>query len=453
MVLSSAAYFTFLVAIFFAYWLARRYRFGPLAVILFANYFFYARWDLIYLALIPLASSYDFFIGQGLHRSQRPLLRRALIALSILLNIGLIVSVKYSPRLPWILPLGLSFYAFQSLTYTLDIYRRDAQPSSSYLAYLASASFFPTILAGPITRLTTLIPQWSKRDLVSAQDGGRALFLIGLGLVKKLLIADYLADNLINRVFDLPKLYSGAEVLAGVYAYAFQLYYDFSGYTDIALGSALLLGIKLPANFNRPYVAQNISDFWRRWHISFSNWLRDYLYFSLPGLRSRWKIFAYLNLVVTMAIGGLWHGASWPFLIWGVWHGCGLAMHRAWQALRGNPTPAIQPAARFLRALVTFHFVLIGWIFFRASSVGTARAILAQIFSGTASFANLTPAFLLVLAIAACAHFIPKRWYDRSLEIFCASPYYAQAAAMAILVLAIQYVAATGSAPFIYSRF
>src|SRR5207302_4962355 len=180
-------------------------------------------------------------------------------------------------------------------------------------------------------------------------DGGRALFLIGLGLVKKLLIADYLAESLINRVFDLPKLYSGFEVLVGVYAYAFQLYYDFSGYTDIALGSALLLGIRLPVNFNRPYAAENIADFWRRWHISLSNWLRDYLYFSLPGLRSPWKIFTYMNLVITMAIGGLWHGANWTFLIWGLIHGVGLGFTRWLQVLRGNVKPSSNPALRLAR--------------------------------------------------------------------------------------------------------
>ncbi|HLG96786.1 MAG TPA: MBOAT family O-acyltransferase [Bryobacteraceae bacterium] len=453
MLLTSPAYFAFLAVVFFAFWLARRHRLGALAVILFANYFFYARWDLIYLALIPLASTCDFFIGQALRRVKQPLARRALIGLSLAVNIGLIVSVKYSPSLSWILPLGLSFYAFQSLTYTLDIYRRDAEPASSFLAYLASASFFPTTLAGPITRLSDLIPQWAKWQVVTAEQGGRALFLIGLGLIKKLLIADFLAENLINRVFDLPKLYSGTEVLAGVYGYAFQLYYDFSGYTDIALGSALLVGIKLPPNFNRPYVAQNIADFWRRWHISFSNWLRDYLYFSLPGLRSRWKIFAYLNLVVTMAIGGLWHGASWTFLIWGIWHGIGLAAHRWWQTLRGRASTPERRAARFGRALLTFHFVSISWVFFRASSVATAREIFTQIFSGTVSFANITPAFAAVLAIAIGAHFIPKRWYERGLQFFTAAPYYAQAAAMVLLVLAIQYVAGSGSAPFIYSRF
>ena len=453
MLLSSPIYFAFLAAVFFGFWLARRHRLRALAVILFANYFFYARWDLIYLALIPLASTCDFLIGRLLGRVEKPLVRRGLITLSIVLNAGLIVSVKYSPRLPWILPLGLSFYAFQSLTYTLDVYRRDAEPTPSYLTYLASASFFPTTLAGPITRLSSLIPQWSKWQLLSGEEGGRALFLIGMGLVKKLLIADYLAESLINRVFDLPKLYSGAEVLAGVYGYAFQLYYDFSGYTDIALGSALLIGIKLPANFNRPYAAQNIADFWRRWHISFSNWLRDYLYFSLPGLRSRWKIFAYFNLVITMAIGGLWHGASWTFLIWGVWHGCGLAAQRWWQVLRGNAARSDAALARVGRALVTFHFALISWVFFRASSVGTARDIFAQIFSGTVSFANVTPGFAVVLVIAIGAHFVPKQLYDAALRFFSGAPYYAQAGAMALLVIAIQYVAGTGSAPFIYSRF
>jgi alginate O-acetyltransferase complex protein AlgI len=453
MLLTTAAYFTFLAAVFFAYWLAARYRLGALAVILFANYFFYARWDLIYLAIIPAASTCDFLIGNALHRYSDARLRRFLVTLSIALNVGLMASVKYLPVLPWVLPLALSFYGFQALTYTLDIYRRDAKPAPSYLAYVASASFFPTTVAGPITRLSTLIPQWSKRETLTPQDGGRALFLIGLGLIKKLLIADFLAENLVNRVFDLPKLYSGFEVLAGVYGYALQLYYDFSGYTDIALGSALLVGITLPRNFNRPYAAQNISDFWRRWHISFSNWLRDYLYFSLPGLRSRWKVFAYLNLVITMVLGGLWHGASWTFVVWGAWHGVGLAAHRFWNALHGNPKLTFTRGARILCGLATFHFVLIGWVFFRASSLETARDIFYQISSRTISFANITPAFAIVFLIAAAAHYVPKRWYDAGLQLYCQFPYYAQAAAIACVAVAIRYVAGSGSAPFIYSRF
>jgi alginate O-acetyltransferase complex protein AlgI len=453
MLLTTAAYFSFLAAVFFAYWLAARYRLGALAVILFANYFFYARWDLVYLAIIPAASTCDFLIGNALHRSSQPALRRLFITLSIALNVGLMASVKYLPVLPWVLPLALSFYGFQSLTYTIDIYRRDAKPAESYLAYLASASFFPTTVAGPITRLSTLLPQWSKHEILTPQDGGRALFLIGLGLVKKLLIADFLAEALVNRVFDLPKLYSGSEVLAGVYGYALQLYYDFSGYTDIAIGSALLLGITLPINFNRPYAAQNISDFWRRWHISFSTWLRDYLYFSLPGLRSRWKIFAYLNLVVTMVLGGLWHGAGWTFIVWGAWHGIGLAAHRGWLAWHGNPKLTLTRGARFLCGLATFHFVVAGWVFFRASSLGTARDIFYQISSHTISFANITPAFVVVAVIAAAAHYVPKRWYDGAVQLYCQFPSYAQAAAIGAVAVAVRYVAGSASAPFIYSRF
>jgi len=453
MLLTTAAYFVFLAAVFFAFWIAARYRLGALAVVLFANYFFYARWALAYLAIIPVASSCDFLIGRALDRTAGPVQRRLLVALSIVLNIGLIASAKYVPGLPWALPLALSFYGFQSLTYTLDIYRRDAKPADSYLAYLASASFFPTAVAGPITRLSTLWPQWLKREMLSPQDGGKALFLIGMGLVKKLLIADFLAESLVNRVFDLPKLYSGFEVLAGVYGYAFQLYYDFSGYTDIALGSAMLLGITLPRNFNRPYAAQNISDFWRRWHISFSNWLRDYLYFSLPGLRSRWRIFAYLNLVITMVLGGLWHGAGWTFLAWGAWHGIGLAAHRWWRAWHGNLSLTFTPAARVLLVLANFHFVLAGWVFFRAANLGAVRDIFYQISSGTVSFANITPAFVLVLLLAAAAHYVPDRWYEAGLQVYCRFPYYAQAAAIGGVVVAIRFVAGASATPFIYSRF
>ena len=276
-------------------------------------------------------------------------------------------------------------------------------PLRDFGEYLASVTFFPTILAGPITRVSTLVPQWKwKGTVLTAEEGSRALFLIGLGLFKKFLIADYLANNLINRVFDLPALYSSGDVIAAVYAYAFQLYYDFSGYTDIALGSALLLGIKLPINFNAPYTAANISDFWRRWHISFSNWLRDYLFFSLPGKRT--KLMPYVNLVITMALGGLWHGISWTFLIWGLLHGVGQAVFRFWQTLK-------RPMPRLGGILLTFHFVLFAWIFFRAATFEAALQILGQIGAlrpATATFVNVSPALLFVLLVGVAGHFIPK---------------------------------------------
>jgi len=468
MVLSSSAYFIFLVGVFFLYWPVARFRALSLAVILFANYFFYAKWDLFYLALIPAASTCDFLIALGLQRFEKTALRRALVSLSVLLNLGILASFKYmpfflenysrwsgrgAPEWHWIFPLGISFYAFQSLTYTIDVYRRDAKATSSYLAYLASVSFFPTTLAGPITRVATLIPQFEKKDkTLSSADGGKALFLIALGLTKKLLIADYLADNLVNRVFDFPKLYTATETLVAVYAYALQLYYDFSGYTDIALGSALLLAIKLPPNFNMPYAAENIADFWRRWHISLSNWLRDYLYFSLPGLRSKWKIFTYWNLILTMLLGGLWHGASWNFVSWGLLHGAGLAATRAWQGVTGGKKPA-EGWRKIGRIVATLNFVCFAWIFFRSPTLEAAMSILSRIGSLTVSFENISAPVWMVLAIAVVAHYFPLRWQGRLVDLFAATPFYAQAAALMLLAVALQYVAASGVAPFIYTKF
>ncbi len=454
----------FLGALFALYWPLSRWRTVTLALILFGNYFFYARWSLTLLALIPAASTIDYVIGLGLQSSKNNIFRRLLVTASILLNIGLLAFFKYMPFFlenwanwthhpqpvwKWTLPISLSFYVFQALTYTIDLYRRDSKGTRSYLAHLAAVSFFPTTLAGPITRVETLLNQFEKPKQLDAAAGGRALFLIAIGLVKKLLIADYLAGNLINRVFDSPKLYTGAETLIAVYAYAFQLYYDFSGYTDIAIGSALLLGIKLPANFNRPYAAENIADFWRRWHITLSNWLRDYLYFSLPGKRI--KFFAYLNLVITFVIGGLWHGASWNFVVWGALHGIGLAGLRLWQVWRGNAKAT--GFWRYFYIVLTFHYVTFAWVFFRAADLETAGSILQRIGSLTVSFANVSPPLGIILAIGVLFHYVPSKWYDFSLSLYIRAPFYVQAAALAGLVFGIQSVARTGAAPFIYTRF
>lgn len=468
MLLSTSTYFFFLAAIFFLYWPVARFRAGALAVTLFANYFFYAKWDLFYLFLIPVASTIDFCLGLGLQKWKEQWIRRLLVTASILLNVGILASFKYMPFLlenwglltghpapqwHWTFPLGISFYTFQALTYTIDLYRHDTKGTRSLLAHLAAVSFFPTTLAGPITRVAALLPQLEKPKSLLPADGGRALFLIGLGLMKKFLIADYLADNLVNRAFDLPKLYSGLEVFLGVIGYALQLYYDFSGYTDIAIGSALFLGLKLPANFKKPYAAENIADFWRRWHITLSNWLRDYLYFSLPGLRSKSKVFTYLNLVITMAIGGLWHGASWNFVIWGLLHGSALAVLRMWQTWRGDTKPATGRWERLGWQTLTFLYVCFAWIFFRAPNLDAAFAVIGRITSLTVSVANIPIQLAFVLLVAAVAHYVPKHWYEFSQQTFVKAPFYLQAAAMTLLVIALQYVASTGAVPFIYTRF
>ena len=469
MLLSSSVYFVFLAGIFLLYWPVARWRAASLAVVLTANYYFYAKWDLFYLALIPAASFIDYLIGLGLGSSTDPRARRALVTLSVVLNLGILATFKYMPfflaswaglahskpiEWHWTFPLGISFYCFQSLTYTIDVYRKDAKPVRSLLAHLTAVSFFPTTLSGPITRVAVLAPQMEKTSrTLSVEDGGRALFRIGLGLLKKFLIADFLAENLVNRVFDTPNLYTGTEALIAVYAYALQLYYDFSGYTDMAIGSALLLGLKLPENFNRPYQSLNISEFWRRWHISLSNWLRDYLYFSLPGLRSKWKLFTYLNLFVTMLLGGLWHGASWTFVAWGALHGAALAIHHGWRLWRGNPKAPESWWRRSLLKLATAHFVIFAWVFFRATSLDNAWEVLSRIASLTASLANVSAGLAVVLAIALTAHYLPKKVYETGAGLFIRAPFYLQAAALAALVLAIEYVAVTGAAPFLYTKF
>ncbi len=448
---TSPDYYLLLAAAFFAFWLVRSKQTPALVVVLAVNLFCYAKWGLIYLLLAPAAATCDFFlVRQMANRSGG--VRRVLVLLSLTINIGLIAFCRVMPSQGLVLPLSLSFYAFQALTYTLDVYRKDSKPVASYLGYLTSVTFFPTIVAGPITRVTSLVPQWNwKGKVLSAEEGSRALFLIGLGLAKKFLVADYLATNLVNRVFDLPTLYSGGEVASAVYGYAFQLYYDFSGYSDVAIGSALLLGIRLPPNFQLPYLATNIADFWRRWHISFSNWLRDYLYFALPGPRTR--VMPYLNLVITMVIGGLWHGISWNFVVWGLLHGSALAVFRLWQVWKKDMPKSDSLAGRVAGRLLTFHVVLLAWVFFRAATVETAVSILRQLVSGHYSFDNVTPVFAGVLLLAAVAHFVPAKWFETGVVWFGRTPAVLQAAALALLVMAIRFVSTSGAAPFIYSKF
>jgi len=389
------------------------------------------------------------------------------VSLSILVNLGLLASLKYmpfffgnyaaltghaAPQWHWTLPLGVSFYCFQALTYTLDVYRRDLKPTRSLLAHLAAVSFFPTTLAGPITRVGALLGQFEKQEKrLDPLDSGKAFFLIGLGLSKKFLIADFLGANLVDRVFDTPAFYSSTETMLAVFAFAFQLYYDFSGYTDIAIGSALLLGIRLPVNFKRPYGAENVADFWRRWHISLSNWLRDYLYFSLPGKRS--KIWPHVNMVVTMLLGGLWHGASWNFVFWGLLHGVGISAARVWQTVTGKTRPVESWPAKILCGLGTFLFVSFAWIFFRAPDFPAALAVLDRIGSPTFSFANISAPFLMVLFVGAAAHYVPSSWQEWCVSLYARAPFYVQATALALLVLGLENVTSTGAAPFIYQRF
>jgi D-alanyl-lipoteichoic acid acyltransferase DltB (MBOAT superfamily) len=319
------------------------------------------------------------------------------------------------------------------------------------LTYLSAASFFPTLQAGPVTRITELVKQMSAPPFLSRKQGGQAFFLIGLGLLKKTLIADYLAQTLVNRVFDTPKLYSGIEVLIAVYAYSLQLYYDFSAYTDIARGFGLLLGIKLPFNFDRPYQSSSLTEFWRRWHISFSNWLRDYLYFSLPGKRTR--AMPYINLIVTMLVAGLWHGTTWTFAVWGLLHGVALASTRAWQSWRGRLPRPVSPWRRAIAVFCTYHFVCFTWLFFRSPSIRDAMAMLERIGSLTPGTPNVSTTIAAVALLSAAALFASHKFYSRVMDGFAQCPFYVHAAVLLVVAAVIQLTAGHGNAPFIYSRF
>ena len=491
MQVTGGAYYLFVATVFLLYWAAARARRARLGIVLFANYVFCAQFGVFYVLLLPACSLVDYSVGLGLMRFRQPALRRLLVGMSIALNLALLIGSRYMPWLlnrhgavqwDWVFPLGLSFYIFQSLTYTIDLYRRDAEATRSLLEHFSAVSFFPTIVAGPITRVTELVKQFAAAPTLSPADGGRAFFLIGLGLMKKALIADYLAANFVNRVFDTPNLYSGAEALIAVYAYSLQLYFDFSGYTDIARGVAQLLGIRLPINFDRPYLAANMTEFWRRWHITFSNWLRDYLYFSLPGKRT--KVMPYLNLVITMILGGLWHGITWNFAIWGALHGIALAATRrradplvrgrrprrpAWGWLNpaslrnsgsgetGNqpvrPTQSQPSLTRPLRIFCTYQFVCLTWIFFRAATLPDALTLLNRIASLTTGIENVSWPLAGVLLIAAASMFIGKKLYSQTMELFANSPFYVHAAALALVAIALQLLGGHGSAPFVYSRF
>ncbi len=431
-------------------------------VLLLANLFFLAKFGLIYL-LLPLAATADFAFGRGLGKPNgSPGYRRTLVSLSLLLNIGLLVAFKGLPLLQgdrwgWLFTLSLSFYCFQSISYTIDLYREDSQAEPSLLTYLSAALFFPVILAGPIPRTAKLLRQWAKPFALNQEEAAAALLLIGTGLVKKLLIADYLADNFVNRVFDTPTLYSGAENLLAVYGYALQLFFDFSGYSDIAIGAALLLGFTVPENFRTPYLAINLQDFWKRWHISFSSWLTDYLFESLPKSRRFPPITYGYAFVLTFLLGGLWHGLTLNFLLWGALHGFGLwcfYLLTLWRRSRGAASRRQgSVAGNIAGALLTFHFVCFTWIFFRAQDLTTAKLMLQQIASHTAGVENVTPLLAVVLVLAALLHCIPNQWFTACARFSARMPFWVQGAALAGVVLVIQALAGHGSAGFVYGNF
>ena len=352
------------------------------------------------------------------------------------------------------LPLGISFYTFELISYLADVYTKKAEPEKNLLDFCFYVSFFPHLVAGPIVRPNELFPQIKNLHIPSKLEIGSGVFLLISGIVKKAIISDYISLNFVDRIFDNPTLYSGVENLLGVYGYTLQIYCDFSGYTDMALGIALLIGFKLPNNFNVPYISTSITEFWRRWHISLSSWLRDYLYIPLGGNR-KGKFRQYLNLFLTMLLGGLWHGASWKFMFWGALHGLALAIEKLLEPITRNYPSTV---FKILGGIFTFHFVAFCWIFFRASSFEVAWSLINQIFinfSGYLFFEIVTSYKLVFIFVALgyTIHFIPKKIDIKIENIISKMPLLIQAILVVLVLFVFIQVKSSAIQPFIYFQF
>ena len=457
---------TFTFAIFFVVvltvgWIIPRERVWWKLFMLGASYYFYANWDARFLGLIAGSTLVNQAAAAAIWRLRQYRWKKAVLCTAVGLNLVTLGFFKYAgffvesaqsllrslgvesgfTLLNIILPVGISFFTFQAISYVIDVYRGDAELAKSldFAVYLA---FFPQLVAGPIVRATELIPQLNKpRDI--RVDFAKGCTLIAAGLFKKMVISTYLAEALVDGVFAFPNRFSSLEVLMGIYGYAIQIYADFSGYTDIAIGVALLLGIQLPLNFNQPYKATTLRDFWRRWHISLSRWLRDYLYIPLGGSWGS-KFKRDRNLLLTMLLGGLWHGASWNFVIWGGLHGVWLlAERRMGIRLKG-----------VWGWLITFHIVCLSWVFFRAETLEASGSVLARLFTGGSSGSGeLTWIFFVATFGMLATHFVSQKLTDRAVSALSYLPAAVLGFGMAVWFLVLDRFGPEGVAPFIYFQF
>ena len=434
-----------------------------------ASLYFYYKSSGMYWILMLGTSALVFLLGLWMERTEGARRKKLAMGLGIVWSLAFLIYFKYGAfflktwdsltgthtALPDLfLPLGISFYTFELIAYLVDIHRGKSPALRNPLDFAFYVSFFPHLVAGPIVRPAELIPQIRKPQPINGAATGLGVWLLGTGLIKKAILSDYLSLNFVDRIFDNPTLYSGLENLMGVYGYTLQIYCDFSGYTDMALGIALLMGYQLPQNFNRPYQATNLTDFWRRWHISLSSWLRDYLYIPLGGNRGG-RLRQHLNQLITMLLGGLWHGADWKFVWWGALHGLGLGADKEWRKLNLLPEGKWR---NLLGGIVTFHFVAFCWIFFRAGSLSDAWKVIDGIAYRTQW--NLAKPLLLAypmvwmaLAFGFLAHLSPQKWATAAERIWCNIPFLFQTAWLLVVVMAVVQVKSAAVQPFIYFQF
>jgi D-alanyl-lipoteichoic acid acyltransferase DltB (MBOAT superfamily) len=470
----TAEYGIFLLCIFAAAWALRRHLRAHKGILLVASYGFYAFWNWRFLPLLVGISLLAAAVGRGLQLLDGASARKTLLALGVTLCLATLVVFKYlgflasaalnlfelaslhpsSAKVPEVaLPVGISFFVFHAISLMVDAFRGRISMPIRALDALLYVAFFPQLIAGPILRAESFLPQLAKPPDPESIDASRALELIATGLAKKVLIANVIAGRLVDPVFESIGTQSGLEALLAVYGYAAQIYCDFSGYSDIAVGSALLLGYRLPENFNSPYLATNPREFWRRWHVSLSTWLRDYLFIPLGGSRRSGARVA-ANLAITLVLGGLWHGAAWTFVLWGAFHAAGLVVHRLWSDPRAGIARRLRAfcgrewVARFL----TFHFVCIGWIFFRSPSIDAVWEFFKAL-GRWKTTPTLSAAVMLALCIGLLTQLFPAAHRATARKKFSRLPLMVQGFVLAMAIFLIEALAPQGVAPFIYFQF
>ncbi|KRB57374.1 MBOAT family protein [Flavobacterium sp. Root186] len=511
---------------YFVYGFLRKTFYLRLTYVILFSLFFYYKSSGIYFLLLLLSSVVDYGLSQIIYKETKDTTKKIYLVISVILNLGLLGYFKYMNFMigtyndmfnghfkfhDIFLPVGISFYTFQSMSYIIEIYREEIKPTKNYIEYLFFVSFFPQLVAGPIVRAKDFLPQIYQKLNLTKQDVNNALFLIIGGLIKKTVISNYISVNFVDRVFDTPLTYTSFENLMASYGYAIQIYCDFSGYSDMAIGIALLLGFKLPANFRTPYKSTSITDFWRRWHISLSTWLKDFLYISIGGNRQGsfagflfpslfffglllWGITSYntsiipliiasisialfclsfllsnkrkqtlvtnLNLFTTMLLGGLWHGAGAQFIVWGALHGLALAVHKIFlEFFPSKKDGKSNFLWRFFSILITFHFVVFCWIFFRARDFETALQVINNIGQLTFEPQNWKAIVLgyknvfLLMLFGYVWHFLPEVITDKMKWVFDKTPLLIKAIILGFVYWIVYATAVAGSQPFIYFQF
>ncbi|HLI45340.1 MAG TPA: MBOAT family O-acyltransferase [Acidimicrobiales bacterium] len=470
-------YAVFFGIVFVLNWLLVPYRTAWKLFILVASYVFYAWWDWRFIFLLAGSTVCTTLGGILVHRATTERARRVMLGLTVAAELGLLGWFKYYgfasqsidnvlehmglhgpfPLLNVTLPVGISFFTFMGLSYVIDIFRRRLEPARP-LDVAVFVAFFPHLESGPIVRGAELLPQIERAHRRNPRqiDFPRAAYLIMAGLFKKVVLSSYVSSAIVDPVFAAPRQHSALEVLFAIWGYAVQIYCDFSGYTDIAIGCALLLGFRFPENFNAPYTARTLQDFWRRWNMTLSFWLRDYLYIPLGGNQGG-DTMLYRNLMITMVLGGLWHGAAWTFVAWGALHGVGQCVGH-WRRRRrvAAGLPAIREGRGWVawQRFATFQYVCLGWVFFRATGFTNAYDMLTRLVTGWSMPSPLvTFPVLLTIAVGIGTQYVPQGFAVRCQQVFARWGLLLQGASLATILLVITTLGPPGVAPFIYFRF